>query len=228
MRTAPIENENGAGRAITAGHWKRISAALNEWAATSFVGCRNRALILLCRGTGLRVSEALALNVAQVLEDPKSTKIELRTACFLRKDQIKGKKKGKRFVVPKRAKTVLRAYIKRAIELKALRWPATLTAPLFLTTKNTGKGRRYERLSKRMAQESFKQAQTRAGLPGRDRYRFHDLRHTYATLCSKKANGDPYEVARAARLDSLETSLRYVHQDFTRTVEIVEAAGKDL
>jgi integrase len=100
--------------------------------------------------------------------------------------------------------------------------------PVFIALKTTGKGKATDRLSPRMAQISFHSAQRRAGIGRRDQYRFHDLRHSYATAIAAASGGDVYTVAAAARLDSLNNTLRYVHDNYTRTAAIIEAAGKDL
>ena len=226
--------KNRPGRSITDHDWRRISAALHDWQRVSTIGARTRALIYLCRSTGLRLSEALALDLDQILERPG--KIEIRSACFLQREQSKGKRRGKRFTIPARAKTAIRDYLRAALAAGAIESADNKgTAPrprkrqpLFISLKTTGKGKASARLSPRMAQISFHAAQRKAGIGTRDQYRFHDLRHTYATAIAAASGGDVFTVAAAARLDSINNTLRYVHDNYQRTAAIIERAAQDL
>ena len=123
--------------------------ANKEW-----VGLRDEAILMLLYGCGLRISEALSLNI----EDIKETSEVLR---------IKGKGNKER-TVP------LLHIIWQSIEAYIQKCPYCLREgdPLFL-------GVRGERLSPRIIQRQVEKLRGRLGLP--DNLTPHALRHSFAT-----------------------------------------------
>lgn len=226
LRNSTLQRAKNPGRAINSGDWRFMKSSLKRWTASgSYVGTRTQALILLCAGTGLRLSEAISLDLQQLLVEPrKANSWQIKTRCFLRQDQIKGKKEGAWFFIPEKIKPALRDYIRLSRRLGWIKFPLRET-PVFFTYKNTGRSNSGERLSGRTAQYDFKKLQKMAGIL--ETYRFHDLRHTYQTNLRKAGNGDPYVIAQAARLRSIETTLRYQHTD-SEEVESLIRKGADL
>lgn len=209
-----------AGRAIMPHDRARIRAAMREWAGAGFHGLRTRALTHLVWGSALRLSEALALEVGQVLEvTPKSAKRLGRVAGtgHLRKEQSKRGSASGPFVITRIAREALHAYILEALQRG---WIPTLdpSAALFVTAKGGG----HQRLGKRAAQRSWKLVQERARVM--TTYRFHDLRHDALTRYSSRTNGDMYKVAAFGRLRDLRTSAVYVHSDPQEIFRIAELA----
>lgn len=211
----------GKGRAILPDDRARIRAALREWAdAGSFHGLRTRALILLVWGSALRLSEALALELGQVLERaPTSPKRlgRVRSTGYLRAEQSKKHKGEGPFVVTKAAREALRAYLSEAI---ARGWIPTdePAAALFVTVK----GNDHARMGKRAAQYSWQQAQERARVAAP--YRFHDLRHDALTRFSDQCEGNPFKVATFGRIRDVRTASTYVHADPLRLAKLAELA----
>ncbi len=117
-------------------------------------GLRDRAILMLLYGCGLRISEALSLNVGDI--EPKSE--------FLR---IKGKGNKER-IVP------LLPVIWQNIEAYLAKCPYNLKLgePLFL-------GKRGERISPRIIQRQLQKLRLMLGLP--DTLTPHAMRHSFAT-----------------------------------------------
>jgi integrase len=198
---------------------------LNRWAESgSYTGARCRALVLLCAGTGLRLSEAVALDLGQLLVRPERVNgWQIKTKCVLRKEQIKGKREAAWFVIPEKIKPEIKAYIRLSKKKGWIKFPLQKT-PLFFTYKNTGKGNGGQRLSKRTGQHDFKELQKMAAIA--DPYRFHDLRHTYQTNIRKAGCNDPWIMAQASRLRSIELTMTYAHTDYEEINEAVEKASE--
>jgi site-specific recombinase XerD len=123
-----------------------------------------RTLLLLLYGTGLRISEALRLNLDDF--DVENRVLTIHETKFFKS----------RFVpVGEDLGHVLREYIDR-------QWPVerrTLTAPLLRTQK-------YERIKRQTAELVFKRLREKADVarPSTARYqpRLHDFRHTFAVV----------------------------------------------
>lgn len=218
---------NRKGAAISRKDWHFIRQAAQSWSKSSFVGLRTRALVLLCASSGIRLSEAISLNLDQVIHKENGSDWQIRSKVWLKQHQVKGKREGRWFTIPRRAKAVLRTYLDAAIQRSALKIPPPKNAPIFFTTKKTGKSNAYCRLSKRMAQQSFSILQRKAQIERP--YRFHDLRHTFTSRFSKAVNGDPYKIAQAAGFKSLETSIRYVDIEYDADIApVIEEIGERL
>lgn len=119
-----------------------------------WLGLRDKAVFLLMYGCGLRISEALSLNVGDIL--PQSE--------FLR---VKGKGNKER-IVP------LLPVIRQSVAdyLKECPYSGSAGAPLFL-------GSRGERVSPRVIQRQMEKIRLELGLP--DTLTPHALRHSFAT-----------------------------------------------
>lgn len=223
------------GRAIDELDRAKLLATLTQWAASqSFYALRTRALILLAWGSALRLSECLALNVDQILEDPTAeTLSRIRGTAYVRADQTKGRRVGHTrwtsagpFVLTKPARQALRAYLQESIRRGYLSLPPKRGTPLFVTLKGrVDKGQKVKRgrLGKRAAQHSWSSVQRRAGM--QDIYRFHDLRHDALTRLGDAAQGNVFKVAQFGRLRDIRTAQRYVHGTIATLAELAELAS---
>lgn len=181
---------------------------------------RTRALVLLMWGSALRVSEALALEVGQVLQSPPASAARIgriRGTGYLRATQSKRGCGEGPFVITKGARSALRPYLVEAFKRGWLPLE-DLAGPLFITAKGGSHGR----VGKRAAQTSWRQVQDRASVL--EPYRFHDLRHDAVTRVSNRAGGDAYKVAAFARLQDIRTTAVYVHSDPVVLSKLAELA----
>jgi integrase/recombinase XerC len=127
---------------------------------TTLRGLRDRALVELLYGTGMRVGEAAALDVRDV--DPR-----------LREVRVMGKGGVERVVpIPGLAREALEAY------LASRRRPGVLGEPLF-TSLRAGRDGSRRRLGERDIRRILRQRGVDAGLA--DRVHPHRLRHSFAT-----------------------------------------------
>lgn len=216
-------------RAIDASDRKRLLAQLMD--QRTLHGMRTRALILLAWGAGLRLKEICALNLVQLLEDPKAKRWRIRSSSYLQPKQSKGRRRGTRkpwdsagaFVITKSARIALRAYLIEATRRGWVSFPPTLNAPVFVTAGHGRAQGGHHRLAKRSAQHSWAELQKAARMV--ESYRFHDLRHDAITRFAESAHGDPFKVAKFGRCD-VYTALRYVHSSPEALREIAERAAR--
>ena len=123
-----------------------------------------RTLLLLLFGTGLRISEALHLDLADVNLDEGILRI--RETKFYKT----------RLVPTGRDLTLILAHYRAERDLQS---PTTLDAPFLLTQRG-------QRISRAGAEEAFKQIRKRAGVHRNDNARYqprlHDMRHSFAVM----------------------------------------------
>lgn len=227
------------GRAIEPADRNRILRELGNVKKGNFVSLRDRAIIVTAWGSALRLSEVLALDLDQLLEDPRAATLgRLRGTAYVRPEQAKGRRKGPRrwnsggtVVIPKRARLALREYLLETIKRGWLTLPAPKGTPVFLAIKHgraNGRGERKplrSRLGKRAAQRAWRQLQVRAGLV--QLYRFHDLRHDALTRVGHASKGNPFVVAQYGRLKDIKTALRYVHGSVATLTELGELSDRE-
>ena len=172
---------------------------------------RDHLLFALALGTGLRVSELVALNVGDV-KNGKGT----RGLFELRPETAKGNKGGE-VALPERLRRKLGRYLTWKAERGESLQPE---APLFCS-RGGGRSRSKSgtRLSRRTAQATFKAWQERLGF---DRScTFHQLRHSYCTNLWR-ATGDIRLVQKAARHSSPTVTAIYAvpgTEDLVRAVQ---------
>lgn len=150
-------------------------------ASCAWQGLRDKAILMLLYGCGLRISEALALNVGDITAESE----------FLR---IRGKGNKER-IVP------LLSIIWQHIEAYLTNCPYqnSVGEPLFL-------GARGERLSPRIVQRQVQKLRGRLGLA--DTLTPHALRHTFATQLLKEGV-DLRSIQELLGHSSLITTQRY-------------------
>ncbi len=166
------------------------SGVAEEW-----VGARDRAILTLLYGAGLRIGEALALNRAQAPKPPSLTVIG------------KGNKERAVPVLPAVAEAV-------AAYLALCPFGLGPNDPLFV-------GARGKRLNARIVQGAMARLRVGLGLP--DSATPHALRHSFAThLLAEGA--DLRAIQELLGHSSLSTTQRYTAVDLTRLIEVHRAA----
>lgn len=177
----------------------KAAAAMLDHAAADhpepWIAARDAAVLTLLWGSGLRVSEALALNRADA---PLPEALRIRG---------KGGKERIAPVLPA-AREAVEAY------LSLLPYRTAPEAPLFL-------GARGKRLNPRMAQKAMERARLALGLPATATP--HALRHSFATHLLE-AGGDLRAIQELLGHASLSTTQVYTAVDQARLMEVYEAA----
>ncbi|MFA7585672.1 MAG: tyrosine recombinase XerC [Novosphingobium sp.] len=143
----------GVPRPVTPDEAVNLAATVADDAREDWIGARDRAVLLLLYGAGLRIAEALAL---------------MGNALPLGETLVVTGKGGKQRVVP------LLAIVREAVSDYVARcpWPLTRDGPLFRGAKGGA-------LSQGMVQKAVARARTALGLP--DTATPHALRHSFAT-----------------------------------------------
>ena len=145
--------KKGLPRPVTPDEAVNLAVTVKEDAAEAWIGARDRAVLLLLYGAGLRIAEALSLTAA---------------ALPLREVLTVTGKGGKQRVVP------VLPLLREAVADYAAQcpWPLALSEPLF-------RGAKGGVLSPGMVQKSMARARIALGLPASATP--HALRHSFAT-----------------------------------------------
>jgi integrase/recombinase XerD len=154
---------------------------------------RNRTLFLLCANLGARITEALSLNVGDVLFDG-----ELVDVLYFRRETVKGKNEGVALTLPSGAKNALSVFLSWKEEAGE---SLSKKAPLFVS-------RQGERLTRQQAHNAFKKAYQKVGLRGH--VTTHSPRKTYAQMVYDNSNNDLVLTQRALRHTSISATLYYL------------------
>ena len=145
--------KKGLPRPVTPDEAVGLAAAVNDDASEEWIGARDRAVLLLLYGAGLRIAEALSL---------------IGAALPLGETLVVTGKGGKQRVVP-----VLPIVAQGVADYAAkCPWPTGKAAPLF-------RGAKGGPLSQGMVQKAMARARIGLGLP--DTATPHALRHSFAT-----------------------------------------------
>lgn len=164
-------------------------------------GFRDHMILSLAIGTGLRISEIVALDVGDVCADLKKRTprwtIQLRT---FKRAGAGADPQDHRVHLPEATRYKLQKYLRTAVIVRGEPAPTTAT-PLF-------RSREGARLSVRRVREMFDEWQTRAGFDSH--YNFHSLRHTAITLV-RRGTGDIRIAQKFARHTNIGTTVRYEH-----------------
>ncbi len=145
--------KKGLPRPVTPDEAVNLTELTGDLAGEDWIGARDRAVLLLMYGSGLRIAEALSLTG--------------RDAVMGEVLQVTGKG-GKQRMVP--VLPITRAAV--AEYARACPWPLTPAEPLF-------RGAKGGPLSQGMVQKAMAQARRALGLP--DTATPHALRHSFAT-----------------------------------------------
>jgi integrase len=154
---------------------------------------RNRTLFLLCANIGTRITEALNLNVGDVLQNGEVVEV-----LYLRRQTVKGKQSGVSLTLPSGARNALISFIawKREVGERLSK-----RAPLFVS-------RQSGRLSRKQAHVIFKAVYEKVGLQGH--VTTHSPRKSYAKTVYEKSNNDLLVTQRALRHTSVDMTLYYL------------------
>ncbi len=178
-------------KALTVGQAREISADIGEMSDTAAMQARDTALFSLLYGSGLRIAEALALNVA----DAPGVEGALRVTG----------KGAKTRIVP--VLPVVRDAIAAWLRLHPDR---RSDAPLFL-------GVRGERLNPGVAQRTLRNFRRLHGLP--EHATPHALRHSFATHLLA-GGADLRSIQELLGHASLSTTQRYTSVDAAQLLEV--------
>ena len=156
-----------------------------------WIGLRNKAILILLYGCGLRISEALSLNYDDVQNEDHIL--------------IKGKGEKER-IVP------MMPYIKKGIENYLEACPKEIISgeALFI-------GKRFSRLSPRIIQYALKKIRTALSLP--ETATPHALRHSFATHLLD-SGGDLRTIQELLGHSSLSTTQKYTKVETSKLLEI--------
>ena len=154
---------------------------------------RDRALLSLALGTGLRLRELRGLNVGDVAQDGKAVPWNVPLDPKI----TKGGRGGVAFLVAG-VREEIRRYLRWKLRAKE---PLEATSPLFLSNQR-------RRISLRRIQFVFREWQAAAGFDSA--YPFHALRHSAITNVYR-ATKDLYLTQRFARHASPLTTTIYTH-----------------
>ena len=177
---------------------------------------RNKTLFLLCANIGTRITEALNLNVGDVLQNG-----EVVDVLYLRRQTVKGKQSGVSLTLPTGARKALISFIawkREAGERLSKR------APLFVSRQGQG-----GRLSRKQAHVIFKAAYEKVGLKGH--MTTHSPRKSYAKTVYEKSNNDLLVTQRALRHTSVDMTLYYletISDDVTQAMPNYDFSELDL
>ena len=160
-----------------------------------WIGLRNKAILLLLYGCGLRISEALSLNYNDVQNEDHIL--------------IKGKGEKER-IVP------MMPYIKKGIEnyLEACPKEIVSDEALFI-------GKRFSRLSPRIIQYALEKIRTTLSLP--ETATPHALRHSFATHLLD-SGGDLRTIQELLGHSSLSTTQKYTKVETSKLLDTYKKA----
>jgi integrase/recombinase XerC len=189
----------------------RETAQILKTMGATKAGFRDRLIVSLALGCGLRQSEIVALNVGDVSADGVTPRRTIQLRVFKRAG-LDAKPADHRVHVPDATFYLLKKYLK-------VMWgdqnvEDDLGRPLFVS-------RIHRRLSMKRVREMFQEWQTKAKLD--QPISFHGLRHT-AISTVRRQTGDIRVAQRFARHANIATTVRYDHP----SDEEVAAAIKDL
>ena len=177
-------------RALTPAQARAVASDIGEMHDTAVLQARDTALFALLYGSGLRIAEALALDVRDV---PREGAL-----------RVTGKGSKQR-IVP------VLPVVRRAIaDLMALHPAPSPASPLFL-------GARGERLNAGVAQRVLRQFRRLHGLP--EHATPHSLRHSFATHLLA-GGADLRSIQDLLGHASLSTTQRYTAVDTTQLMEV--------
>ncbi len=192
---------------------------MNTWAAErSFIALRTRAFVLLAWGSGLWVSEVIALNICDVLNMRLvSTR---RRFCIASKSVLPNDLEGAwagnpsrpptfpTFIIPPDARAALKEYISYGVRAGLLAYPSGALFVRSPRSETTARGRAQARIGIRSAQRMWDELQAYAKLE--QHYRTDDLRVDAIARFAARAHGDVHRIKAFARFADIRTATSYV------------------
>jgi len=196
MQVALPKVPHGIPKPLTVGKAAEVMDA-QEGTGEDWIAARDTAVLLLLYGSGLRISEALALT-------PKDAPSAGRDVLHIRG------KGGRERLVP--VLPITQAAIARYMGL--CKYPLERNGPLFLGAKGA-------RLSPRIVQRLMENLRASLGLP--DTATPHALRHSFATHLLS-AGADLRQIQELLGHASLSTTQAYTEVDRERLLKVYEQA----
>ena len=198
---------------------KRLLRALDLWADEgTLVALRTRAFVLLLWDGSVRTSGALALNVEDVVKDPKARRPTVLKKIIQRACQANDYR-ARTIALSARAQDAIADYL-RGAQLRGLLPPQRLQGPLFLADVEKG-----QRLSKRSAihwWETFQQKH----VSGCSRtYQLEDVVYTGRLKFMKAAAGNSELLSNHAGL-SRRWAAEYRHDSNVTPEDVMEKLDK--
>lgn len=223
---------NRPGRPIAERDRRALLEELDAWSLRGrYAAIRDRALYVLCLTTGIRLAEALRLDLEDVIERAAGKRPRIASQFYLTREKAKGEPKSatrtgytsaRSIYLTEPARRAIRAYIEDGARrgwIPCSPW----RGPLFVTVKQRAAAG-HVRLAKRTAQAHFRAWQERARIA--DPYRFHDLRHTALSRLADASNGDVHTVAVLAGHSSPAQTMHYLHAAPEKLAALAEKAAK--
>jgi integrase len=165
---------------------KRLLRALDRWADTgALVALRTRAFVLLLWDGSVRTSGALALNVEDVVKDPKARRPTVLKTIEQRPCEANSYR-ARPIALSARAQDAIADYL-RGAQLRGLLPPQRLQGPLFLADLQHEKGKR---LSQRSAIHCWEMFQLKHVSDCSRIYQLEDVVYTGRLKFVKAARGD--------------------------------------
>ena len=155
---------------------------------------------MLCANLGARITEALSINVGDVLSACDSTRFdgEVVDVLYFRREAVKGKNEGVALTLPSGAKSALLSFLSWKTEAGE---SLSKRSPLFLS-------RQGGRLTRQQAHNVFKKAYKKVGLKGN--VTTHSPRKTYAQMVYENSGSDLVVAQRALRHTDIQSTLYYL------------------
>jgi integrase len=164
----------------------RLLRALDRWAGTgTLVALRTRAFVLLLWDGSVRTSGALALNVEDVVKDPKSRRLTVLRTIVQRPCEANDNR-ARSIALSARAQDAMADYLRGAQQQGVLP-PQRLQGPLFLAALQHEKGKR---LSQRSAIHCWEMFQLQHAPECSRIYQLEDVVYTGRLKFMKVAGGD--------------------------------------
>jgi len=164
---------------------KRLLRALQLWAdGGEFVALRTRAFVLLLWDGAVRTSEALALNIEEVVKDSRSR----RPAVVLvieQRPRVENDYRGRSIVLSPRTQDAIRDYLEAARDGGWLP-NGQFKGPLFISTRHPGEA---QRLSPRSASHWWERFQKEHAHDCSDKYQLEDVVMTGRVAYVRAAGG---------------------------------------
>jgi len=205
---------------LEAADQKRLLKALDLWAdSRALVALRTRAFVLLLWDGSVRTSGALALNVEDVVKDPKARRVTVLKTIVQRPCEANDNK-ARTITLSARTQDAIADYL-RGVQLRGL-LPQRLEGPLFLADVYQDGG---QRLSKRSAihwWETFQQKH----VSGCSRiYQLEDVVYTGRLKFVRAAGGDTDVLSEHAGL-SRRQAAEYRDETTTTPGDVMKKLDK--
>lgn len=202
---------------------KRLLRALDQWADSgALVALRTRAFVLLLWDGSVRTSGALALNVEDVVKDPKARRPTILKTVVQRACEANGHE-ARTIVLSARTQDAIEDYL-RGAQLRGLLTQQRLRGPLFLADVNQEEG---QRLSKRSAIHCWEMFQLKHVSGCSRLYQLEDVVYTGRLKFMKASGGDVELLSDHAGI-SRRSAAEYRHDSQLSPLDVMEKLDKKM